>query len=108
MGNDYQDKFGLLIKIIGDAATYKAFGTKYVIESDRWKWKNPDMIAEGAYFNRLCEVFQGLGQNAYIKRGDWEIALCNFISELKSTPLREVEQTLTEGKKVVARRTIVR
>jgi DNA polymerase-3 subunit gamma/tau len=111
MGNDYQDKFGLLIKIIGDAATYKAFGTKYVIESDRWKWKNPAMIAEGAYFNRLCEVFQGLGQTAYIKRGDWQIALSNFISGIKPggvTQIREVEQTLVEGKKVVARRSLVK
>jgi DNA polymerase III delta prime subunit len=79
MGNDYQDKFGLLSKIVGDAAALRTFGMKYVEESERWKWKNPAAIAEGKNFDKLCDTILRLGKTAYLKRGDWQIEMSNLL-----------------------------
>jgi DNA polymerase III gamma/tau subunit len=81
MGSDYQDKFGLIVKIIGDAAAYRTFGLKYVEDSEKWKWKNPIAIAEGKNFDKLCEAVLQLGKSAYLKRGDWQIIMSNLIKQ---------------------------
>jgi hypothetical protein len=93
MGNDYQEKFGLISKIIGDAAAVKAFGLKYVDETEKWKWKNPLAIAEGKNFTKLSDAILRLGKTAYLRRGDWEIEMSNLI-------------TPSEGVNIVKRRPI--
>jgi len=78
MGTDYQDKFGLLLKVIGDASTYRTFGLQFIEDSEKWKWKYPAQIADGKYFSELETVFIELSKNAYLKRGEYQIALTRF------------------------------
>jgi DNA polymerase III delta prime subunit len=85
LGDDYQDKFGLICKIMGDASTYKAFGLKYVDEGERWKWTNPAAIAEGQFFNQLKAAVNKLGERAYIRRGDWQMIMSELV-ELGEAP----------------------
>jgi DNA polymerase III delta prime subunit len=111
LGSDYQDKFPLILKIVGDAATYRVFGTKFVDESEKWKWKTPGMLAEGPHFDRLCAVLLDLSKNAYIKRGEFTMTISNMLHEISRVPTGTVqirEETLTDGKKVVARRQVVK
>jgi len=82
VGADYQEKFGLLIKIIGDAATYKAFGLKYVDESEQWRWKTPIEIANGPFFRELSDAFLSLADNAYIKRGEYQLIISNMLCKI--------------------------
>ena len=101
-GMDYQDKFPLLYKIIGDAAVYRVFHNQFVDESDKWKWKYPASISTGKYFSELCETFKEISQSAYIQRGKWQIELSNFLYKIKGIPNIEV----TEVEKKVQRKKI--
>jgi len=105
MGTDYQDKFGLLLKIIGDASTYQVFKTKFVDEGEKWKWNYPAQVANGKHFNELAQVFIDLSKNAYIKRGEFQIALTAFLKGVE--PAVEVPTGVTmepAPEKVVRRR----
>jgi len=101
IGSDYQDKFGLLMKIIGDASTYQTFGTSFVDETEKWKWKYPAQVASGVHFNELCKVFSRLAQNAYIKRGEWQMEISKFLYDIKEQ--KNLVKGVTEEKKVVRR-----
>lgn len=101
-GTDYQDKFGLLIKIIGDAATYRTFGTQFVEDNEKWKWSNPKKVSEGRYFDKLCYVFQSLSKNAYIKRGEWQLEISNYLYEVsKINKQREMIGVTEETEKIL-------
>jgi DNA polymerase-3 subunit gamma/tau len=83
LGDDYQDKFGLISKIMGDASTIRAFGNKYIEDSEKWKWSNPQAIANGHYFEELRSAILKLGERAYIRRGDWQMVMSSIIEKIK-------------------------
>lgn len=78
-GEGYQDKFNLLLKIIGDACAVDACGLEYVDEDQRWKWNQAVALSKAPYFKEIVEAFTSLSSRAYIKRGDWEIAISKII-----------------------------
>lgn len=80
---EYQDKFPLLLKIISDAYVLKSFGKLFDEEQDKWKEKTPASIFSGQYFDDLCNIFSELGKTAYIKRGDWQLALSKLVWKIK-------------------------
>ena len=109
IGNEYQDKFPLLLNIIGDARTYSAFGKLSNEEENKWKEKTPATLSQGKYFDLIEFTFRSLGENAYIRRGDWKIAIGNLVEEIKigekeEIPTEGVTATASEEKKVVRRR----
>jgi len=87
MGNDYQDKFGLLLKIIGDASTFRTFGFKFIDDAEKWKWKLPAEIAAGQYFDGMANAFLELADKAYLKRGEYQLVISNLLYNItKYTP----------------------
>ena len=79
-GNDYQDKFPLMMSIIGDAYAIETFGTEYVENEELWKWKDKQVLSNAKYFDELCKGFMELASKAYISRGEWKI-VCTRILE---------------------------
>ena len=90
-GLDYQDKFPLLLAIIGDAAAVKAFGMQYVNEEERWRWQDKLKLANSPNFDALKAGFMELSSKAYISRGEWKIVCSSILSKamVSGTTLRE-------------------
>ena len=83
VGNEYQDKYPLLLNIIGDARTYSAFKKLFNEEENKWKEKLPASLAAGKYFSEIENTFLQLGESAYIRRGDWKIAISRLVYKIK-------------------------
>jgi DNA polymerase III gamma/tau subunit len=80
-GNDYQDKFPLMMSIIGDAYAIKTFGTEYVENEELWKWKDKQVLSNAKYFDELCKGFMELASKAYISRGEWKIVCTRILDK---------------------------
>jgi hypothetical protein len=99
-------KLLLLLKIIGDAAAYRTFGNQYVESSEHWKLKMPAQIAAGKHFDRLCNTFLELSKNAYIKRGEFLIAISNMLYQINHdmpAGLTKLKEEKVVGKREVRR-----
>ena len=78
-GEDYIDKFNLLIKIIGDAQAVKTFGTEFIEEGDKWKWDQAIQLSQTKYFAEMRDVFMELGKQAWLKNGTWRSSLALYL-----------------------------
>lgn len=112
-GQDYQEKLPLLLMVMGNAAAYAAFGDAYIDSHEKWKWKQPAEIANGPHFQKLCDTFDNLATKAYIKRGEWLMALSRFLLEVNEKAPAGVSKldsgrpsVAEEPKKVVRRKTM--
>lgn len=81
-GTDYQDKFPLFLNTIGDAMAVKAFGLEHVDPTDQWKYKSAANLAAAPYFDDLANAFMELSDKAYLKRGEWKIAIAKAFIEI--------------------------
>jgi DNA polymerase III gamma/tau subunit len=106
MGNEYQDKFNLLLNMLGDAKIYSLFGKIYNDEGENWREAVPRQISKGKYFNLLCNTFLQLDSNTYIKKGTWKLLLSEVIEKIKKPTQHLMEEQ--SDKKIVARRQVVR
>ncbi|MCF0125642.1 MAG: hypothetical protein HUJ68_07805 [Clostridia bacterium] len=108
-GEDYIEKFNLLIKIIGDAQAVKTFGTEFIDESDMWRWNQAIQLSKGKYFDEMRDIFMELGTQAWLKNGTWRSSLAKFL-ESGSKPgqehLRETTPPPTNEQPVARRRKI--
>lgn len=109
-GEDYIDKFNLLIKIIGDAQAVKTFGTEFIDPQDKWRWSQAIQLSETKYFAEMRDIFMDLGKQAWLKNGTWRSALALYL-ESGSKPgvtvahehLQETTPPVTGGRR---RRTV--
>jgi DNA polymerase-3 subunit gamma/tau len=113
MGNEYIEKFNLLLNILGDAKIYKLFGKIYENEEEKWREKQPAIVAKGPYFDLLCDTFLNLSKSTYLKKGDFKLLIGQVVEAIQNKsngvhPIEIQEQTLNSGGKVVARRTVVK
>lgn len=92
-GIDYQDKFPLLLAIIGEAESYRAFGTKYVSEDEMWKWTSKKQLAEASYFGKLRDGMLELASKAYITRGEWKIIISKILEDAKACNPRHASRS---------------
>jgi hypothetical protein len=92
-GIDYQDKFPLLLAIIGEAESYRAFGTKYVSEDEMWKWTSKKQLAEASYFEKLRDGMLELASKAYITRGEWKIIISKILEDAKACSPRHASRS---------------
>ena len=90
-GMDYQDKFPLMLAIIGDAQTVKAFGTKFIENEELWKWKDKIALANAPQFEKLRDGFMELASKAYVSRGEWKI-ICSKLLEGKTTAVEHLKE----------------
>lgn len=91
-GEDYIDKFNLLIKIIGDAQAVKTFGTEFIEEGDKWKWDQAIQLSKTKYFAEMRDVFMELGKQAWLKNGTWRSSLALYLeSGTKPTEAPKLE-----------------
>jgi DNA polymerase-3 subunit gamma/tau len=81
---EYQDKYPLLLKVVSDAKLYQAFGKTTNVEEEKWREKGPREIAGGPHFEQLVSTIESLGKNAYIRRGDWQLAFSKLAFEIKN------------------------
>lgn len=86
-GSDYQDKFPLMLKIIGDARSIKAFGLQYIDSDEKWKWDQAIKLSTAKYFDSLCDGFMELAGKAYISRGEWKIVCSKIIEKAHSSSI---------------------
>lgn len=97
-GMDYQEKFPLLMAIIGDAQAVKTFGTTFIEEEDAWKWKDKIALAKAPYFSLLEDAFLQLANKAYISRGEWKIICSKVLAEAtRHTPVVAATSVLREA-----------
>ena len=83
-GSDYQDKFPLMLKIIGDAQSIKAFGIQYIESEERWKWDQAIRLSTAKYFDDLRDGFMELAGKAYISRGEWKIVCSKIMAKARN------------------------
>lgn len=79
-GTDYNDKFALMLAIIGDACLMKQFGKTYVEPEEAWRWRDKAILAQAPYFDKLKDGFMVLANKAFLTRGEWKI-VCSDILE---------------------------
>jgi len=109
MGTEYQDKYPLLLNILGDARTYGSFGKLFNEDENKWKEKLPASLFAGKYFHYIENTFLELGRTAYIRRGDWKIAISRLVNQIKEySKTMENNQNVqtTDQPKTVKRRTV--
>ena len=82
-GTDYQDKFLLMLALIGDAQMLKTFGTSYIEEDEMWKWKDRLALSKATYFDDLRDGFMELANKAYVARGEWKIVCSKVLAKSK-------------------------
>lgn len=89
-GSDYQDKFQLMLSIIGDADLIRTFGTKFIDESEAWRWKGAQALAQAPRFTELRDAFIALASKPYITKGEWKV-VCSKLLEKRTgrTRLKE-------------------
>lgn len=80
-GTDYNDKFALMLAIIGDASLMKQFGEMYVDQEEKWKWRDKIALSKAPYFNDLKDGFMTLANKAYLTRGEWKIVCSDILSK---------------------------
>lgn len=102
-GEDYIDKFNLLIKIIGDAQAVKTFGTEFIEEGDKWKWDQAIQLSKTKYFDEMRDIFMELGKQAWLKNGTWRSSLALYL-ENGAKPGESKPEHLQETVPPVARR----
>lgn len=85
IGSEYQEKFNLILDMLGNAKIYKIFGKIYDNEEDQWRETIPKRISEGQYMNLLCESFEKLSFQTYMKKGDFKIIICKVIDQIKNS-----------------------
>ena len=104
IGTEYQEKFNLLLDMLGNAKILKIFGKIYDNEEEKWKEKIPAQIAEGPYFEKVCETFSKLSFQTYMKKGDFKLLICQIIESFgklehlteKEVPPRVAKRTKIE------------
>ena len=79
-GMDYQDKFPLMLAIIGDAQAVKAFGTKFIENEELWKWNDKIVLGNAPKFDELRNGLMELASKAYVSRGEWKIVCSKILS----------------------------
>lgn len=90
-GSDYQDKFPLMLKIIGDAQSIKAFGLQHIEDGEKWKWDQAIKLSTAKHFDGLCDGFMELAGKAYISRGEWKIICSKIIEKAHSASAQTVK-----------------
>jgi DNA polymerase III gamma/tau subunit len=111
IGDEYQEKFNLLLDMLGNAKIYSIFGKIYDNEEEKWKEQIPIQISKGKFFDILCDAFEKLSFQTYMKKGDFKIIISKVIESIKrNTVSSSLEQgggcvTPTE-QKVVGRRSV--
>jgi hypothetical protein len=92
-GKEYQSSFGLVSKIVGDAAVVKACGTLGYPEEERWKEKGPRELANASHFNSVVDTMMDLSSNTsgYLQRGVWEMKMSKLVERVTD------RQRLVEG-----------
>lgn len=83
-GTDYQDKFALMLAIIGDASLMREFGTQFVESEDTWKWRDKIELSKAPYFEDLKNGFMTLANKAYLTRGEWKIVCSDILAKAKT------------------------
>lgn len=78
-GEDYIDKFNLLIKIIGDAQAVRTFGTEFIEKEDLWKWDQAVQLSQTKHFDEMRDIFMDLGKQAWLKNGTWRSSLALYL-----------------------------
>lgn len=78
---DYNDKFSLMLAIIGDASLMKQFGEMYVEQEEKWKWRDKVALSKAPYFDDLKNGFMMLANKAYLTRGEWKIVCSDILSK---------------------------
>lgn len=97
-GNKFNDEFPLFLKIASDAAVYTTFGDKFIVEEEKWKWKQAAEIASGKYFRIVLKSIEEMSSKPYFKRGDWQILMSKMIQDIVFEKLNS-----NEPRKVVRR-----
>ena len=99
-GKEFNDDFPLFLKIMSDAAVYRAFGDKFIDSDEKWKWNQAIDICNGPYFNLVLDVVEQMSNKPYMKRGDWQIAMAKLVDKIKSngtsSPTKKVVRRLAE------------
>jgi DNA polymerase-3 subunit gamma/tau len=80
-GKEYQSSFGLISKIIGDAAVIKACGTLGFSDDEKWKEKGPRDLANAPFFTEIRDAMISItkSQNGYLQRGLWEMEMSKLV-----------------------------
>lgn len=86
-GMDFQDKFNLLMLVIGEAQQFKAFGYKFIDDAEKWKWDNKAKLANSPGFEKLRDGMVELSSRPYLKRGDYKIVLSKIIIDINAKPV---------------------
>lgn len=92
-GTDYNDKFSLMLAIIGDASLMKQFGEMYVEQEEKWKWRDKVALSKAPYFDDLKNGFMMLANKAYLTRGEWKIVCSDILSKASTAPVHLREST---------------
>jgi len=119
MGPDFANNFPLMMKVIGDAAVYKALGRLYTDEDEKWKEKQAADLANGVYFSEVQSSFKELSEKmgSYLSKGAWLNGIAACIEKIKlrrnssqkppETSIKEVSTNLNDDKpKRTTRRTL--
>jgi DNA polymerase III subunit gamma/tau len=102
-GKEYQNSFGLISKIVGDAAVYKACGTLGYEAEERWKEQGARNLAAAEHFSAVKDTMIKIATqtSGYLPRGLWEMEMSNLVEAVsKKGPvgLRE-EKTETSPRR---------
>lgn len=92
-GTDYNDKFALMLAIIGDASLMREFGTQYVDSDEAWKWRDKVTLAKAPYFEELKNGFMTLANKAYLTRGEWKIVCSDVLSAAQNSTTKKLAES---------------
>jgi len=103
-GKEYQNSFGLISKILGDAAVVRACGTLGYTDEEKWKERGPRELASSPNFEAVMETMMDIAgsTSGYLPRGLWEMKMSKLVEKVKGPQkLRESEppEGVTEAPK---------
>jgi len=84
-GKEYQNSFGLISKIVGDAAVVKACGTLGYPDEEKWKEKGSRDLANSPHFDEVKDTMRVIASSTsgYLPRGLWEMLMSDLVSKVR-------------------------
>lgn len=85
IGNEYQEKFNLMIDMLGNAKIFKLFGKSIYDDPADWRNAQSAALAKGPFFETLCETFLNLSKATYLKKGDFKLLIGQVVEKIQNS-----------------------
>jgi DNA polymerase III gamma/tau subunit len=109
IGNEYQDKFNLMLDMLGNAKIFKIFGKSIYDDPTDWRNAQSAALAKGPYFETLCDTFLNLSKATYLKKGDFKLLIGQVVEKIqnKAATTQHLQENQEIPARVVSRRKLV-